>query len=314
MVGVNERAKENAQSDDSQRTVFLTGETDEEEEEEEEEDGDDGEDEDDQGDTINEEPPSCVGHFDRLDVEYTSKPAQARVYVYHDERRVATWSGTPLLQQNEASQHRDSVAAAMRRSGQLELDDSEMEGRGTPRGGPRIILSAPSDGQDEKAPDRLAPSTTFSSGVEGSRRQLRKRSNPPSPSSPQSPRRVLKKLRVSRTAVHLPESEDPFFAGRLAATSVIMVRDGLLAEAERLGRWSVDLVGKKQWDRMVECYGSSSRLDTDNHNWMASLFDDVHTSLQPIDEEKAAQLQGMTLEWQDMGILPRRSATPSEAT
>jgi hypothetical protein len=177
------------------------------------------------------------------------------------------------------------------------------------------VLSAPSDEEDggRVSDTRLQPSrTVLSSEVERPRRQLRN-SRPLTPSSPQSPKRLLKKLRVSRTAVHLPECEDPFFAGRLAATSVIMVRDGLLAEAERLGRWSVNLVGKKQWDRMVECYGSAPRLDSEDRNWMASMLDDVHTSLRPVDEEKAAELRGMSSEWQVMGILPKRSASP-EAT
>jgi hypothetical protein len=89
-----------------------------------------------------------------------------------------------------------------------------------------------------------------------------------------------------------------------------MAREGLLAEADKLGRWSVNLVGKKQWDKMVECYASAPRLDSDDRNWMACLLDDVHTSLHPVDEEKAAELRGMSSEWQVMGILPRRSMTP----
>jgi hypothetical protein len=288
-------------------------------EEEDDDDDDDEGDEDDHGDEDDDdkELPSCAGHFDRLDGEYAPKPtSQARVYVYHGESVVASWSGTPLLQQDGDSKLWDNVFAAGKRSRQLELDDSsETEGRRTPKRIPRIVLSAPSDGEDGGVSEeiRLQPSRTLlSSEVERPRRQLRS-SHPHTISSPQSPKRLLKKLRVSRTAVHLPQCEDPFFAGRLAATSVIMVREGLLAEAERLGRWSVNLVGKKQWDKMVECYDSAPRLDSDDRNWMASMLDDVHTSLRPVDEERAAELRAMSSEWQVMGILPKRSASP-EAT
>jgi hypothetical protein len=102
LVDVDERAKENAQVHDSQPRIFLT--------EGLEEDGDEGEEGEDDGDKENDddgetEPTSCVGHFDRLDVEHTAKPtSQARVYVFLDEHAIATWSGTPLLQQNEVSQ------------------------------------------------------------------------------------------------------------------------------------------------------------------------------------------------------------------
>jgi hypothetical protein len=293
------------QQHDPRQLIFLTEGEEEEEEEEEGEDnhGDDGDNDD--------ELPSCTGHFDQLDVEHNPKPApQARVYVYHGKSIVASWSGTPLLQQNEDSQIWDSVFASRKRSGQFELDDSsETEGRRTPKRDPRIVLSVPSDEEENEVPEIIPPSRrTLSSEVEHPRRQLRNSRSPTS--SPPSPKRLLKKLRASRTAVHLPECEDPFFAGRLAATSVIMVREGLLAEADKLGRWSVNLVGKKQWDKMVECYASAPRLNSDDRNWMACLLDDVHTSLQPVDEEKAAELRGMSSEWQVMGILPRRSMTP----
>jgi hypothetical protein len=193
-------------------------------------------------------------------------------------------------------------------------EDSETEGRRTPKRSPRIALSAPSDEEDEEdgeVSDGLPPSRTVKLEVEEPRRSLRL-SHPPT-SSPNPPMCMLRRLRVSRTAVQIPKCEDPFFAGRLAATSVIMVHDGLFAEADRLGRWSVNLVGKKMWDKMAECYGSAPRLVTDDRNWMSSLLDDVHTRLRLIDEERAAELRGMSLKWQDMGIIPKRSMTP-EAT
>jgi hypothetical protein len=283
----------------------------EEEEEEEEDDGEGDKDneadeeeadeeEDDDGEH-DQEPASCIGHFDRLDVEHAPKPTkQARVYVFYDENPVASWSGTPLLQQNKASQRWDSVVADRKRARELGLleDSSETEGRRTPplpppTSGPSIVLSAPSDEEeedDDEQSDGLPPSRTLETKVEEPRRSPR-HSHPPTTSSQHSPMQMLKRLRVSRNAVRRPEYEDPFIACRLAATSVLMVHDGLLAEAERLGRWSVDLVGKRAWDKNVEVY-------------ISSMLDDVHTSLRSIDEERAAELRGMISRWQEMDILP----------
>jgi len=263
LVDVNERAEENAQRHGSQDLIFLTDAV--EGEEGDDEDENDEEEEAVENDRDN-EPTSCVGHFDRLDVEYAPKPTkQARAYVFYDENPVASWSGTPLLQQNEFSQRWDAMVADRKRASELGLleDSSETEGRRSPR-----------------------------------------HSHPPT-SPPHSPMQVLKRLQTSRTAVHRPEYEDLFFAGRLASTSVIMVHDGQPAEAERLGRWSVDLVGKKAWDKMVEMYSPGSRLETDDKNWMSSMLDDVHTWLRPIDDERAAELRTMISRWQDMDILPK---------
>jgi hypothetical protein len=276
------------------------GGTEEEEQEEDEEDDDD-----------ENEPTSCIGHFDRMDAEYAPKPTkQARVYVFYDEDPVASWSGTPLLQQNEVSRRWDAMVADRKRARELGLleDSSETEGRRTPPGGaPRIVLSGPSDEEEddqenEEVPDETSPSRTLESQVEAPRRSPR-HSQPPTTPSPHSPMDMLKAVRAARTAVH--RYEDPFLAGRLAATSVIMVHDGQLAEAKRLGRWSVDLVGNKEWDKMVDMYGPEPRLKTDDKNWMSSMLDDVHNSLRPIDELRAAELRRMILEWQDMDILPK---------
>lgn len=228
--------------------------------------------------------------------------------MFYDENPVASWSGTPLLQQNEASQRWDSVVADRKRARELGLleDSSETEGRRTSpqTGGPSIVLSAPSDEEeeDDEQSDGLPPSRTLETKVEEPRRSPR-HSHPPS-SSHHSPMQILKRLRVSRNAVRRPEYEDPFIACRLAATSVLMVHEGLLAEAERLGRWSVDLVGKRAWDKNVEVYISAPRLETDDKDWMSSMLDDVHTSLRSIDEERAAELRGVISRWQDMDIFP----------
>lgn len=69
-------------------------------------------------------------------------------------------------------------------------------------------------------------------------------------------------------------------------------------------------MGKREWDKMVENFGSAPRLDGDDADWMASMLDDVDTALRSIDEERAAELRGMRLEWQHMGVLPRRSMSP----
>ena len=168
---------------------------------------------------------------------------QPKVYVFHGERVVATWAGSALLQHAEVAQRWDSVcadtaadadvaAATERSTGQSEVEDSsETEGRRTPvRGPPCIVVLEPSDSEDDQESDdqesddqesdRLAPSRTISSGVKDPHQRQQRNSHPPSA----SPKSILKKLRVSHTATLLPGYEDPFFAGRLAATSVIMVR------------------------------------------------------------------------------------------
>lgn len=252
----------------------------------------------------NDEPPSCFGHFDRLDVEYTPKPAaQAQVWVIHDGRSEDAWTNPPLLQNNRNSRRWDSSAAAAAATERSirhysDPEESETEGRRTPTREGEVGFDVGEEEDDDEAPDEDPLSSRASS--------LEAEEDTPT-LSPQSPRRMLKKLRVSHTAVRVPQAEDPYFAGRLAQMSLLMIHDGHMVEAKRLGRWGIDLVGEKEWDKVVEYYGSEPRLETDNGDLMVLILLDVDINLRPIDEARAEELRGMSLEWQDMGILPRRS-------
>jgi len=274
--------------------------------------GDEGGDEEEHGDNDNgddnaNEPTSCFGHFDRLDVEYTPKPAaQVMIRVIHDWRVDDAWTSPPLLMDGGRSRRQDSVATTAAAAAERSI--KRWEGRRTPTGDTHIVFDMSSDVEDDdEAPDRTSLSRTMSLEAEDPQQE---QYDPPSPTLPShSPRRVLKKLRRSHTAVRILRAEDPYFAGRLAQISVFMIHEGQMVEAERLGRWSVDLVGKYEWDRKVEDYGSEPRLETDNGELVNLLLDDLDMNLSPVDEARAAELRGMSLEWQDMGILPRRSTT-----
>ena len=236
-----------------------------------------------------------------VDVEYTPKAvAQAQVWVIHDERTDDAWTNPPLLQNNRNSRRRASGAAAAatgrsirRLESEASEEESETEGRRTPT----REEAASNEEYDDEPVDGLPLSSRTS--------ELEAEETPTS--SSQSPRRMLKKLRVSHTAVRIPQAEDPYFAGRLVQISTFMIHDGQLVEATRLGRWGVDLVGKKEWDKWVEYYGPEPRLETDNGDFVALLLLDIDNNLRPIDEARAEELRGMSLEWQAMGILPRRS-------
>lgn len=79
-----------------------------------------------------------------------------------------------------------------------------------------------------------------------------------------SPEYMLMSLRVSEDAERQPLAEDLYFAGRLAATCVILMRDEQLHAAKVLGQWSVDLVGKRHWNKMVDYHSTAPRDDNDN--------------------------------------------------
>jgi hypothetical protein len=79
-----------------------------------------------------------------------------------------------------------------------------------------------------------------------------------------APWNILTSLRVSDDAERRPQAEDLYFASRLAATCVIMLRDGLEDAARVLGQWSIDLVGRRLWYKMVESYITTPRDDNDN--------------------------------------------------
>jgi hypothetical protein len=79
-----------------------------------------------------------------------------------------------------------------------------------------------------------------------------------------APWNILTSLRVSRDAERQPEAEDPYYAARLAATCVILLRDEKEEAAKVLGQWSIDLVGRRLWYRMVEAYITTPRGENEN--------------------------------------------------
>lgn len=116
---------------------------------------------------------------------------------------------------------------------------------------------------------------------------------------------VLESLQVTGSSERTPEAEDPYFAGRLAATSVILLRNGRLREARMLGQWSVNLVGKHGWDKMVDIHESAPRDDNDNGEWMARMLGEVDIHLRHIDSGMVMQLRELVLDLQIKGIIPR---------
>ena len=111
-------------------------------------------------------------------------------------------------------------------------------------------------------------------------------------------------LQVSTSTERISAAEDPYFAGRLAATSVILARDGLMHEAVKLGQWSVDLVGQHEWDKMIDSHVAAPRDENDNGEWMAGLLAEVDTHLANIDLSKVMELRELVVELQRKAILP----------
>lgn len=79
-----------------------------------------------------------------------------------------------------------------------------------------------------------------------------------------APWNILTSLRVLDEAERQPQAEDPYFAARLASTCVILLRDGLEEAAQVLGQWSINLVGRRHWYRMVENYLTTPRDENEN--------------------------------------------------
>ena len=79
-----------------------------------------------------------------------------------------------------------------------------------------------------------------------------------------SPWNILTSLRVLDEAEPQPQAEDLYFASRLAATCVTLLRDGLEEAAQVLGQWSINLVGRRHWYRTVETYITTPRDENDN--------------------------------------------------
>lgn len=115
---------------------------------------------------------------------------------------------------------------------------------------------------------------------------------------------MLECLQVTGSAERTPAAEGPYFAGRLAAVSVILLRDGRMREAKMLGQWSVNLVGKQSWDKMVDIHECAPRDVNDNGEWMAGMLEEVDIHLWHIDSGKVMQLRELVLDLQIKGILP----------
>lgn len=79
-----------------------------------------------------------------------------------------------------------------------------------------------------------------------------------------APWNILTSLQVLDEAERQPQAEDPYFAARLASTCVILLRDGLEDAAQVLGQWSINLVGRRHWHRMVENYLTTPRDENEN--------------------------------------------------
>jgi len=79
-----------------------------------------------------------------------------------------------------------------------------------------------------------------------------------------APWNILTSLRVLDEVERQPQAEDPYFAARLASTCVILQRDGLEDAAQVLGQWSINLVGRRHWYRMVENYLTTPRDENES--------------------------------------------------
>ena len=180
-----------------------------------------------------ETPTSCFGHFDRLNIEYTPKPKKkARVVVHHDGP-VAAWSNASALRDVGMSS-RDSAEQYALGETETSVKDGE------------VPLSEPR----AQATREPLPEDDFNTDDEGGEYP--------------APWDILTSLRISSDAERQPEAEDPYFAARLAATCVILLRDELEEAARALGQWSIDLVGRRLWYRIVEDYITTPRGDNEN--------------------------------------------------
>jgi len=119
-----------------------------------------------------------------------------------------------------------------------------------------------------------------------------------------APWNLLTSLRVSSDAERQPQAEDLYFAGRLAATCVILLRDGMTDAAKVLGQWSIDLVGRRCWYKMVETHITTPRDEKDDGAWIAYLLGEVDINLPKFDEAKAKELRDFVGELQEFGIVP----------
>lgn len=280
-----------------------------------------------------EKPTSCFGHFDRLDLEYTPRPVtRARVIVYHDGP-IADWSSRPpglstaVANQDFAAMTTedgglDGFARGSSRtkavSGPDMMQGGLMSGGLGSRQSPSTDAQRPDSrqswlGSAQAACDREVPSPAQLDGATSllmedadaaCKEELR----------PDSLGHLLAIQRSkSATAGRLTVTEDPYFAGRLAYTALIMLRDGLMVEARRLAQWSVNLVGNEEWRKMVENHGSAPKHEDDDSFWMAWMLGEVDVNLRKVDVRKADELRHLVSQWTRLGILPQVGVLPPSA-
>jgi hypothetical protein len=192
-----------------------------------------------------------------LDIEYTPKPtAKARVVVYHDD---------PVAAGSNASALKEAGISSQDFAEQCALEETRVEGGDSAAVSQWYAESTDSAMQDaDAATDEEVPPS-------------QQRAQPTRAPLPEgdfntddeggvypAPWNILTSLRVSSDAERQPEAEDPYYAARLAATCVILLRDELEEAAKVLGQWSIDLVGRRLWYKMVEAYITTPRGENEN--------------------------------------------------
>lgn len=278
-------------------------------------------------------PSSCLGHFDRLDADYTPKPGSRTVVLYYDSDAASSASSIERAAAKEATITKLRQPSRGVRDGRAAgglLDQSIEEEK---EGGDGVNLQTRdkerSDAvgsvdavrtnaglpitQNELTPpvDNDEDMEIDPSGVTGEHGGVRDAQSTmdygadgtPSTTAPPSPEGWLTSFRVSDNAVPRLGARDIYFAGRLASACVILIRDGRISQAGWLGQWSVDMVGKELWDRMVVQYASAPREEGDDERWVCYLLGEVAIVLRHIDAGRSRELQQMVLGWQAAGIL-----------
>jgi len=257
---------------------------------------------------------SCFGHFDRLDIEYTPKlTTKARVVVYHDGPNDAwSWSNTAVLKDaGIASQDFAARCGIDGMEGVVEEGEAEAISQG--RAQPAASSTHDADEEELSTEQQIELIKQALNGKLKEEEYAAMDNEASEEVELSEPLKMLTSLQVSDDAERVLQAEDLYFAGRLAATCMILQLDGMDRAAEVLGQWSVDLVGKRYWDEMVVSYGTAPRHENETGDWIAYLLGEVDINLQKFDEGKAKELRDFVGELQEFGIIPARE-TQAEAT
>lgn len=102
----------------------------------------------------------------------------------------------------------------------------------------------------------------------------------------------------------LEAGEDIYFATRLASACVTLYGRGWASKIKTLARWSVDLVGKSMWDKVVLDFGEAANESEDDEKWASFLLAEVIINLKKLDEGRAAELREMVTALEEDGVLP----------